>query len=359
LKALVLGKGVSGTAAGAALEADGAEVSYAEGVDLVVASPGVRVKSELQFGVERLRALGVKALAVTGSKGKSSVVKLVADAISATGAKAVPCGNYGLPVSAVGGDADWAVVEVSSFQMETTNLPPDAFEAATVLNLQEDHIDRHGSVAAYHAAKMRLLGMAKRIVEPRGDERDAALFAGSYFDNAILRANAFAAVGLMCAAGLDDPQIAAAFRGFRPLPHRMQTVFERGGTKFVDDSKATSVAALAAGVEMAGGKVRLIAGGLAKGDDPKSAIEVLTKRVEKVYLIGNCANAFRDAWVGSVDCMVCGDMASAVRAAAAEAQPGETVLLSPGAASFDQYGNFEERGNDFADLAKKEGQKKT
>ena len=359
MKALVLGRGASGSAAGSLLESQGCDVGYAEGVDLVVASPGIRVVSELQLGVERLRRLGIKALAATGSKGKSSVVKLVADAISAAGMKAVPCGNYGLPVCAVDEDAKWAVVEVSSFQMETTNLPPDAFEAAAVLNLQEDHLDRHGSVAAYHALKRRLLSMAKREASPCGAPQDEELFAKSYFDNAVLRPNAHAAVGLMRAAGLSDAQIAGAFRAFEPLPHRMQPVCTAGGVRFVDDSKATSIAALAAGVEMAGGPVRLIAGGRAKGDDPKAAIKVLTKRVKKVYLIGESGKAFLDAWAGSVDCELCGDMATATGRASEEARPGETVLLSPGAASFDQYSNFGERGDDFANLSRKEGQRKT
>ena len=359
MRVLVLGKGASGSAVASLLEAEGHEVAFADGLDLVVASPGIPVKSELQVGVARLRARGVRLLAVTGSKGKSSVVKLVADALTAAGQKAVPCGNYGLPVCAVPADCRWAVVEASSFQLETTNLPPDAFEAATVLNLQEDHLDRHGSAAVYHALKRRLLQMAKREAPPRGAPEDAALFAGSYFDNAVLRPNAFAATGLMRAAGLRDAQIAAAFRDFVPLPHRMQEVFAAGGVRYVDDSKATSIAALAAGVEMAGAPVRLIAGGLAKGDDPKSAIGVLTKRVKKVYLIGKCAEAFFDAWSGAVDCEVCGDMERAVEKASSEARRGDVVLLSPGTASFDQYGNFGERGEVFASLARKEGQRKT
>ena len=126
MKALVLGKGLSGRSAKAALEADGREVDVADGYDLVVASPGLHVMSELEYGVRRLRERGVRLLAVTGSKGKSSVVKVVADALNGAGLRAVPCGNYGLPVSEVG-DCDWAVVEVSSFQLETTNLPPDSF----------------------------------------------------------------------------------------------------------------------------------------------------------------------------------------------------------------------------------------
>ena len=356
MRAVVLGTGESGRAAAAALESDGCEVEVvAGGCDLVVASPGMRVVSELQYGVERLKARGVRLLAVTGSKGKSSVVKLVADALASAGLRAVACGNYGLPVSAVD-ECDWAVVEVSSFQMETTNLQPGTFEAATVLNLQEDHLDRHGSAAVYHALKLRLLDAAKRPVLPRDAEDGAALLAGSYFDNEVLRPNGFAAIGLLRAAGLEDSAIAAAFASFRPLPHRMSLIGVFRGVRCIDDSKATSMAALAAGVVMAGSGVRLIAGGRAKGDKPESAIKVLTSRAKKVYLIGECADSLFRAWSRDVDCEVCGDMATAVGRAFAEADSGDTLLLSPGAASFDQFHSFGERGDVFAGLVAKEGQ---
>jgi UDP-N-acetylmuramoylalanine--D-glutamate ligase len=371
VKALVLGCGRSGKAAGEVLRARGYEVSYAEGVDLVVASPGIPVRSELQFGVEALRALGVRLLAVTGSKGKSSVVKVVADAINLAGMCATPCGNYGLPVSELASQLStsgsrlmvptWAVVEVSSFQMETT----DDFrpEAAALLNLQEDHLDRHGTKEAYHALKRRLLALAEReldcsswtAADVPADAR--ALFAGSYFDNEVLAVNGAAAVWLMRAAGLADAAVAAAFASFEPLPHRMQTVCERGGVRYIDDSKATSLAALAAGTRMAGRPVRLIAGGLGKGDDAFSSIRYLQSTTKKVYLIGRCANQLYDAWHSAVPCEMCGTLEAAVAAASRDARPGEAVLLSPGAASFDQFKNFGARGDRFAALVMKERQK--
>ena len=325
---------------------------------------GINVVSELQFGVEECRRRGMKLLAVTGSKGKSSVVKAVADALEASGRRAIACGNFGKPVCEVALECpvEWAVVEVSSFQMETTALAPDAFEAAVMLNLQEDHLDRHGSVAAYHALKTSLLSMACRGLDPQGCEAIASgcapLFAGSYFDNPVLRANGAAAVWLMRTAGLDDASIAGAFARFEPLPHRMNIVGTFGGVKCIDDSKATSLAALAAGVTMAGSSILLIAGGLAKGDDPKSVIPPLTGRVKKVYLIGRCAEVFFDAWSNAVNCEVCGEMERAVESAMRDAASGDTVLLSPGTASFDQFQSFEQRGDVFAELIKKEGQKK-
>ena len=363
-RALVLGRGKSGEAAAAELRGRGYDVEFVEDVALVVASPGVRVKSELELGCEELKRRGWRLLAVTGSKGKSSVVKVVADAINLAGGCAVACGNYGRPVCDLIGEAPgWAIVEVSSFMLETTVLEPDTFDAAAILNIQEDHLDRHGSAAVYSALKHRLLGFARRGIlgedlSAETVEADAPLLKGSYFDNAILRRNGCVAVELMRVAGLGDEAIANAFRSYESLPHRFREVGVFGGVRCIDDSKATSLAALAAGLEMAGFGVRLIAGGLAKGDDPKTVIPHLTKRAKKVYLIGHCAEVFSAAWSGAVDCEVCGTMDRAVAYAMRDAERGDTILLSPGTASFDQFENFGRRGDVFAELVKKEGQKK-
>ena len=384
MNALVLGNGRSGQAAAALLRREGASVAVLDGADpwpasgawdLCVTSPGVAlahpwqraaraagvpVVSELQLGAERWRARGGRMLAVTGSKGKSSVVKLVADALRLAGTPAVSCGNYGTPLCEVvcGGAPPrraWAVVEVSSFQLETTDLPPDAFAAAALLNLQEDHLDRHGSAAVYHALKRKLLAMTPLPVDGSGAApapADARLLAGSSFDNPVLRPNGLCAVALLRAAGLGDAQIAAGFAAFTPLPHRMQVVLERAGVTWVDDSKATSLAALAAGVAMCTGPVLLIAGGLPKGDDPKSVIPRLRSGVKKVYLIGRCAQQFSDAWQSAVPCELCGTLGRAVEAVRRDARPGETVLLSPGTASFDQFKSYGVRGDTFAALAR-------
>ena len=404
-RAVVLGRGRSGRAAAALLAQLGVEAVTLEGADAfpagefayVVVSPGIALShpwiaaaraaaiplmSELELGCRALRERGVKLLAVTGSKGKSSVVKIVADALNLADRRAVPCGNYGKPVSEVALEDgwEWAVVEVSSFMMETTNLPGHTFEAAAVLNLQEDHLDRHGDVATYHRLKRLLLTMTPTGYDysqvPAGQDwsegfwprclnrlfrmADASALQGSYFDNAILRTNGIAAAQLMYEAKVPFRAIRRAFREFVPLPHRMNLVAEIGGVRYIDDSKATSVAALVAGVTMAAGgrSVRLIAGGRAKGDDPKSANSILTERVKKVYIIGQCAEEFLSAWSAAADCEVCGTMGEAVRKAVHEAEKGETVLLSPGTASFDQFRSFEERGEVFAALVKKEGQER-
>lgn len=387
-RALVLGRGRSGRAAGKLLATLGYEVTTLDGNDafptddelssrvaFAVVSPGIRldhpwlkhceslaipVKSELQLGVEVLKRCGMKMLAVTGSKGKSSVVKLVSEALGG-----VACGNYGVAVCEVaqrkleGAErAEWAVVEVSSFQLETTELALDAFEAAAILNLQEDHLDRHGSVEAYHAAKRRLLGMARETFECIAPDA-RGLFVGSYFDNPVLAANGSMAVALLRASGATDERIRAAFASFEPLPHRMNVLGTFGKMLCIDDSKATSIAALAAALRMAPHPLRLIAGGLPKGDDLNLAITPLRDGVRKVYTIGQAAEAFADAWSSAVDCEVCGSLDKAVHAAMRDAEEGETLLLSPGAASFDQFQNFEERGDVFASLVKQKEEDRT
>ncbi len=374
--AVVLGRGRSGTAAERLLSSRGYRVLLLDGddafpdepnIEFAVASPGIapthawfaacaargiKVVSELQLGVEALRALGVKMIAVTGSKGKSSVVKLVAEALGG-----VPCGNYGEPVCAVAlapSPPRWAIVEVSSFQLECTNLPHDAFEAVAILNLQEDHLDRHGSVKVYHSLKRKLLDMG-RVAFDCAAQDPGALVDGSYFDNPVLRPNAAIAVALMRAAGLDAARIAAAFAAFIPLPHRMNVLGRYGGLLCIDDSKATNIAALAAALRMAPPPIRLIAGGLPKGDDVKIAFSPLRERAIKVYTIGCCAEKFAQAWSEVVDCEVCRTLEGAVQSAMRDAKDGETLLLSPGAASFDQFQNFGVRGDAFARLVKQQG----
>jgi len=381
MNALVFGAGKSGAAAAALLRREGADVRVLDGDDaypggawdLAVTSPGVPlthpwqvaaraagvpVISELELGA---RHFAGKMLAVTGSKGKSSVVKLVADGLNAAGVSAVACGNYGTPLCEVAlmePQPTWAVVEVSSFQMETTH--PENFHpvAAAILNLQEDHLDRHGSMEAYHALKRKMLEGAARAVAAACAWDDC--LTGSYFDNDVLRPNGEVAAALLDAAGLPREAIARAFANFVPLAHRMQKVAEIKGVSYIDDSKATSLAALAAGVQMAQGRraapsVRLIAGGLAKGDSPNSVIPYLRSGVKKVYLIGRCADQLFDAWRETVPCEICGTLDRAVERSRRDACAGEVVLLSPGTASFDQFQSYGARGDAFASFVRAEG----
>jgi UDP-N-acetylmuramoylalanine--D-glutamate ligase len=347
---------------------------------------GIPLLAELEFGWSRFRG---RTLAVTGSNGKSTCVKWLAEALQAAGLRAAPAGNYGPPAARVvraQPDLDWLVLEVSTFQLETCRaFRPDI---GILLNIFPNHLDRHGEMATYAALKARLFANTQRadccLVPPPllesvrrqsgGAGRwetfglDAAAtwqyregriwhagqavadLRGTRFDNPILGQAGAAVVAALSAAGPGPGAAEQAARAFEPLPHRMQPVAERGGVHFVNDSKATNLTALAAALTMTGGRVRLIAGGLLKEKDLGSVKDLLAQKVETVYLIGRAAPAMAEAWSGVVPCRSCGTLPVAVEQAAADAREGETVLLSPACASFDQFTSFEERGNLFAEL---------
>jgi UDP-N-acetylmuramoylalanine--D-glutamate ligase len=409
--ARVLDEGSAPAAAREALGACGAVYRGGDGrfpddpCDLCVASPafaadhpwlaacaarGIPVMAELELGARHWPG---RILAVTGSKGKSSLVKLCADTLCAAGVSAAPGGNYGTPLCALALDAPglaWAVVEVSSFQLEWVGtFAPDV---AVLLNVQPDHLDRHGSFDAYRRLKERLFRLqppqgiallpagyetrhgpvatpARTMTfgaDPSADWRydghavratvgpfaRQVSLAGSWFDNPVLGLAAAAGCAALAACGLGAPETEAGLRAFAPLPHRMQTVLEHAGIRYVDDSKATSLAALAAALTMAGTPVRLIAGGRLKESDLTGVKELLTRHTRRVYLIGESAHQMAEAWQDAAACEICETMDRAVARAAGEAMPGETVLLSPGTASFDQFKNYHERGERFAQAAR-------
>lgn len=412
-----------------ALRKLGAEVAFVKtlpedlAADVCVASPsfemahpwleacrkaGIPVISELELGWNYWEG---RTIAVTGSKGKSSLVKLCSDTLNAAGVSASPAGNYGIPLCQLvmeKPDLRWAVVEVSSFQMEhTETYRPDV---AILLNFQADHQDRHGSMAEYKAMKLKLFrqmdggtlallptgfddegkapegaarfgseagsgwryaGHAVCGIEPetfRGDILGCPSvmpegagpgtpvrvdMRGSWFDNEILGLAAAAAVPALLYAGLSPKQVRAGLKAFVPLEHRMQVVgTSKVGVTYIDDSKATSLAATGAALKMAKPPIRLIAGGLLKEKDLGSVKELLTQTTKKVYLIGRCSGEMGQAWSDAVPCEECGTLERAVSRAAEEAQPGETVLLSPGTASFDQFTGYRERGERFSALAR-------
>jgi UDP-N-acetylmuramoylalanine--D-glutamate ligase len=370
--------------------------------DLCVVSPGIRsdnawlkkargrtgkVISELELGWSRCRS---RTLAVTGSNGKSTVVKFCRDALRAAGDDAVMCGNCGPAISRIcleDRDPQWLVIEVSSFQLETVvDFRPDI---GVLLNILPNHLDRHGGMADYTRIKMRLFGAMDRgnigllpadpaelrgmagsqgiewLTFGRGKGADYVFNDGevswdgeggkvslrnTVFDNAVLGVNAAAAIGALCAAGVQPATIASAASSFEPLEHRMSDIGMVGGVRFIDDSKATNIAALCAAVRTASGQVRLIAGGMLKEKDATSAKEVLATKALKVYLIGRDAEALKRQWDGSVPCKICVDLRNATESAWREGGQGETVLLSPGCASFDQFRNFEDRGVSFRNI---------
>jgi len=333
-------------------------------------------------------------IAVTGTNGKTSVTTLTAAILEAAGLRVAAAGNIGRPLlDAVHDDVDVVVAEVSSFQLAfTERFRPDA---AALLNLGSDHLDWHRTFDAYAHAKANLFahqrvddllvfnaddpvvaGLAadapgRRVsfsiapgaangyrvahtatghllVTPDGDEIVAVSELGRSRPPDL--ANALAACALALDV-VDDPVlgIVAARRAladFGGLAHRMQVVAERDGVRFVDDSKATNVHATIAAVRGLDGVV-LLAGGRNKGLD-LGDLRVLAPALRGVVAIGEAASEVRDAFAGSVTVVNAPSMKEAVRAASDLARRGDTVLLSPGCASFDWYSSYAERGDDFA-----------
>jgi UDP-N-acetylmuramoylalanine--D-glutamate ligase len=392
-------------------EADGARIvarpdaakAAAEGraADLVVPSPGVHpdhpalvaahdagvpVRSEIDLAAARLRARAdaPRLVAVTGTNGKTTVTTLVDLMVRESGIRSVAAGNIGRPLlDAAGDDVDVVVAEVSSFQLAFTT---DAFapDVAVLLNVAEDHLDWHGSVEAYAQAKAELFrhqGEAGVLVVNRDDP--VALGLAAEAPGAVVRfgtgaraagdygvvggdlvgppgvltavpasgaphdvANALAAAAAALAVGAELDAVARALDGFAGLAHRVQLVGEHDGVRYYDDSKATNPHATAGALAGFDHAV-LIAGGRNKGLD-LALLRVHAPQLRAVVAIGEAAGEVEAAFAGAAPVVRADSMREAVRAAAAHAQTGDAVLLSPACASFDWYGSYAERGDDFA-----------
>ena len=265
-------------------------------------------------------------------------------------------------------DAETTVVcELSSFALE--DVHELSCDVAVLLNLEPDHLDRHGSFEAYRRAKLRVFANQREgstAVVPRGFgeipggarrvEFAAAdpLPAEPFIRGAHNRENAAAATAAARAAGADDAEIAAALRSFPGVPHRLELVGEVAGVRYVNDSKATNVAAARRALAAyADEPVRLILGGSLKGEDFAPLASDLGSNVRSVYLIGDASDELARALdAAGVAYERAGDLAAAVAAASGAAQPGDVVLLSPACASYDQFRDFEQRGDLFRGLVR-------
>jgi len=381
----------------AALGATLGTLAAVAGADLVVPSPGVApahpvyaaaraagvaVVSEVE--VAWSAAPGKRYVAVTGTNGKTTVTTLVAAMLAAGGTRVVAAGNIGLPlVTAVAGEADVVVAEVSSFQLRYTGrFRPDV---AVWLNFAADHLDWHRSLDDYAAAKARVWanqGPTDVVVVNAGDAvvmaaaaaapgrvvtfgpqgADWSVTAGRLRGPAgdvlavadLPRAmphdleNVLAAMAAATAAGATPEACAAGATRTEGLPHRVQLVGESGGVRYYDDSKATTPASVQAALR-GFDSVVLIAGGRNKGLDLRP-LAGEGARLRAVVAIGEAAHDVEAALAGVAPVTVATSMPEAVRLAAAAARPGDAVLLSPACASFDWYRSYAERGDDFARL---------
>lgn len=430
-KVLVIGLGVSGKSAAAFCAARGAEVLACDersdvcaaglppevelrrgalpdpaGFDLVVPSPGVpparyaararRVWGDVELA---FRALPVPVAAVTGTNGKSTTVRLAEAMLRAAGLRARAAGNLGEPaLSLVGEPLDVALLEVSSFQLETV----EAFRprVGALLNCRADHLDRHGSFAAYRAAKLRLFARQQpqdfaivggddpqllaevaragrgRLLQFRTGgpvRRGASLDGGALMlqlEGAPLRlapgdlplpppgpllGNVLAALLIATALGAEPGKALSALADARPLPHRLEEVALRDGVRWVDDSKATNPAAAAAALAAQRGPVIWIAGGRDKGVGFGELRAAQLSGVRALLAIGEAGAELARTLGDRIATETPGCLESAVSRARALARPGDVVLLSPACASFDQFANFEERGARFRSLAQEAG----
>jgi UDP-N-acetylmuramoylalanine--D-glutamate ligase len=344
------------------------DLTLLRGVDVVVKSPGVPgeapllveararrvpVWSEVELGY-RLLPSATRLVGVTGTNGKTTTTELLGAIFRAAGRSVAVAGNVGTPLTTVRG-ADWVVCELSSFQLEDVRTL--ACEVAVLLNLEPDHLDRHGSFEAYRDAKLRIFERARAKVVPRGlglpgveFAADDPLPAEPLIRGAHNRENAAAATAAARAAGVVDDAIADALRTFAGVPHRLEPVGEVGGVRFVNDSKATNVAAaLRALAAYADEPVHLILGGSLKGEDFGPLAAAIGPNVRSIHLVGAAAGEL-DAALGDRGHDTDVTLERAVLHAHGQAAAGDVVLLSPACASYDQYANFEERGDDFRRL---------
>ena len=330
-------------------------------------------------------AVNVPIVAITGSNGKSTVTTMLGDMATAAGKRVGVGGNLGTPaLDLLANNVELYVLELSSFQLERTSVLNAA--AATVLNVSADHLDRHADIAEYAQEKQRVyLGDGVMVINAddvlvaamQDAERDTLSFsikdrADFYLayqgDTEYLMyrqsplmplaelplegrhnaSNALAALALGVAVGLDMTAMCSALKVFKGLEHRMQRVAHQHGITWVNDSKATNIGACVAALEGYDRKVILIAGGDAKGADMTELTPVVQDKAKSVVLMGKDANLIEQALVGCVPVYRVENMVQAVQIAASLASDGDSVLLSPACASLDQYKNYQDRGNQFA-----------
>jgi UDP-N-acetylmuramoylalanine--D-glutamate ligase len=397
-RALVLGLARSGKAAVAALARNGVEAlgadrelgndedeSLLDGTGLVIKSPGVPgearlvrtararavpVWSEVELG---FRLLDNPIVGVTGTNGKTTTTELLGAMFRAAGREVAVAGNVGRALCELVGEVDpgaWIVCELSSFQLEDI----DRFRPriAVLLNLEPDHLDRHESFEHYRDAKLRIFENQRRddvAVVPRGFaavpgsaeriEFDASdpLPAEPRIPGAHNREDAAAATAAARAAGIDDAAIADALGSFPGVPHRLELVAEHAGVRYVNDSKATNVAAARRALAAYDAPLHLILGGSLKGEPFDGvAAEIRRRDVRSVHLIGEAQDDLAAALDrAAVTYQRDGDLVRAVAASTEAARPGDVVLLAPACASYDQFENFERRGEEFRRLVQKLG----
>ncbi len=374
----------------------GTELPDPADFDLVVPSPGIpaarytqrarAVAGDIELAGEFLE---IPIIAVTGTNGKSTTVLLIEAMLRNAGLRARAAGNVGTPaLSLVGEPLDVAVLEVSSFQLESI----DRFRprVATVLNISPDHLDRHGDFEHYLCAKQRIFenqeasdtavlnfddaevrsfastcrarvsGFSRRrpvdegvfldsgaVVVRTGEQTQRIPLDGLHLAGVHNLENVLAAVATITALGVDPARAIGALHGFSGLPHRCETVATVADVTYVNDSKATNPGAAQRSLEGFESPLVWIAGGRDKGLDFENLADTAVTRAKSALLYGEAAPLLDRAIAGRIDTRRVENLDQAVTLAAELAQAGDVVLLAPACASFDQFGSFEDRGEHF------------
>jgi UDP-N-acetylmuramoylalanine--D-glutamate ligase len=389
------------SAAGVEVQLDASGAALAARAGTLIKSPGVpqnapAVAAARAYGVPVLgelelgwRLVANEFVAVTGTNGKTTTTEWIGHIHREAALPVAVVGNVGTAVSSLAGAVapDVTVVcEASSFQLEDTLA--FAPEAGVLLNLEPDHLDRHESFEQYVASKLRVfanqgnddiaVAPVELDIEDLGGCARRVLFGGPgaelsdragqlWWDEQPLlatdeislpgahnRANAMAAAAVCLARGIEPVAVADGLRTFAGVAHRLERIGTRGGVAFVNDSKATNVASTLVALASYAGGVHLIAGGRGKRQDFSPLAAAVAERCRAVYLIGEATDELADALAPAAEAGVplhrCGGLTRAVQGATAAARAGDTVLLSPACASYDQYPNFEARGEHFREL---------
>lgn len=378
----------------------GQNLNWLEGVDMVVPSPGVpanniflqeagRRGAEIISEIElAYRFLSLPLMAVTGTNGKSTTTTLIGEILKASGMKAFVGGNLGTPLIACESASwDWGVAEVSSFQLEwVKSFRP---RIAVLLNLSEDHLERYPDLAAYGRAKGRIfaaqqeedvavlnrddprvwamrqqlrskvvsIGLSEvrngvfvdrdTIVWRDGEREERFPLSGVKIKGVHNVQNMMAAIAATKAIGVEQDIIEKTLEAFPGLEHRLEFIREKDGVRYFNDSKATNVGAVEKSLASFSEPVILLAGGVDKGGDYRPLQDYIRQRVRRLVLFGAAKDTIAEALGHLTETVIVTDLAAAVRDAAAHAQPGDVVLLSPACSSFDMFRNYAERGTAF------------